>query len=300
MNRTHPIPPPGPILLLAVIGISSASILIRWSAAPALTIAFYRLGYAAAIHAAISLANRNGYRAFDRWAILRSILAGCFLAAHFGLWITSLGYTTVAASTVLVSFHPLLTAAGGFFLFREKLSSGALAAMLVGLFGTGIIAFGGGLSVGTGSLGAGLALLGALAMSGYLLAGRAVRRRVGTIPYTVVVYAVAAASVAAVAQMRGIPLVGFPLREHLIFVALAVFPTLFGHTLLNWALAHVQTAGVSFSALGEPVVATLLAWLLLREVPAAHQIVGGLVVLVALGTYLRRVSSRRRRGAIAQ
>ncbi len=294
-RRTPSVPAPGLILLLAVVGISSASILIRISSAPALVIAFYRLAYAALLHMLLALPGRHSFGDFDRGTLLRSAAAGIFLAVHFGLWITSLGFTTVAASTVLVSFHPLITAAGGYLLFRESLSPKALFAMIAGLVGTAILAFGGGMGASTTLTGDLLALGGAGAMAGYLLVGRFVRRTVGTLPYTVVVYSVASISTALIAGALRVPLTGYSMREHAIFLALAILPTLFGHTLLNWALAHVQTSGVSLSVLGEPVAATVMAWLILDETPASHQLLGGAVILVALAGYLRRAGAARRK-----
>ncbi|MFW5896679.1 MAG: DMT family transporter [Bacillota bacterium] len=294
--RTPSVPAPGLVLLLAVVGISSASIFIRISSAPALAIAFYRLAYAAVLHILLALPRLDSFTDFGRGTLWKSVGAGIFLAIHFGLWITSLGLTTVAASTVLVSFHPLFTAAGGYLLFGESLGPRALLAMLAGLVGTAILAFGGEAGEASTLTGDLLALGGAGAMAGYLLVGRFVRRSVGTLPYTVVVYSVAAVTTAAIAGGLSVPLIGYSVREHLIFAALAVLPTLFGHTLLNWALAHVQTSGVSLSVLGEPVAATLMAWLLLKETPAAHQLLGGSVILVALAGYLQRAGASRRSG----
>jgi drug/metabolite transporter (DMT)-like permease len=66
---------------------------------------------------------------------------------------------------------------------------------------------------------------------------------------------------------------------------MAVGPGLFGHTIINWALAHVESSVVSVSLLGEPVVSTVLAVLLLPDqIPSAVTVAGGSVVL--LGIYV--------------
>ncbi|RLM82164.1 EamA/RhaT family transporter, partial [Halobellus sp. Atlit-38R] len=68
----------------------------------------------------------------------------------------------------------------------------------------------------------------------------------------------------------------------LLFAGLAVGPGLLGHTVLNWALAHLESSVVSVSLLGEPVGATLLAAALLSETPTPATVAGGCVVLVGI------------------
>ena len=55
------------------------------------------------------------------------------------------------------------------------------------------------------------------------------------------------------------------------FAAMALGPTILGHTAYNWALRHVRAYVVSVTVLGEPVGATLLAALIpsIAEVPGA-------------------------------
>jgi drug/metabolite transporter (DMT)-like permease len=72
---------------------------------------------------------------------------------------------------------------------------------------------------------------------------------------------------------------------------MALGPGVLGHTVVNWALGHVESHVVSVSLLGEPVGSTALAALLLSEVPTAGTLGGGAVVLA--GIYVT-ASARRR------
>ena len=287
---------PGLVLVVAVVCISSASILIRLSEAPAPAIAFYRLGYAVIIHGALSLRRLSGFRRFARSDLYRALGAGVFLAAHFLMWVTSLGYTTVASSTVLVSFHPVFTALGGYLLFKEPLGRRGVVSIGLAMAGTAIIAYGGYMGETPVLRGDLLALGGAFGMAAYLLIGRGVRRRVDTLPYTVVVYGAATLTLLIPLLVTQLPIGGYPMREHLIFVALAILPTLLGHTLLNWALAHVQVAGVSTAVLGEPLGATLLAYVILFETPTSYQWFGGGLILIGLALFSwgRRIRPKAR------
>jgi drug/metabolite transporter (DMT)-like permease len=118
--------------------------------------------------------------------------------------------------------------------------------------------------------------------AGYVLAGRSLRQRVSLVPYVVIVYGVCIAALLGVVILQGHPLAGYPSYEWAIFAGLALGPGLLGHTVLNWALAHVESSVASVSLLGEPVGATLLAFLLLSEVPTPVTLVGGGVVLVGI------------------
>lgn len=275
------------MLFLGVIGASSASILIRLADAPPTVVAFYRLFYAALIHLVISAPKLGAYRAFDSKALLKTVLAGVALAIHFIFWFYSLEYTSVAASTVLVSLHPIFTGILAYLFMKEKLSSAQIICILFALCGTLLIAVGDYSEPGT-IMGDALALAGALAVAVYFLIGRQVRANINTMPYTSLVYSFAAVTVLIVLTISGEPIMGYGSTEHILFVALAIVPTLFGHTLFNWALRHVQTFNVSASILGEPVGATILAFFILNELPNTHQLVGGALILVGLAFLTRQ------------
>jgi drug/metabolite transporter (DMT)-like permease len=117
----------------------------------------------------------------------------------------------------------------------------------------------------------------------YFIAGRSLRRRVRLVPYVMVVYTACAVGLLAAVLATDAPLTGYPSREWLLFAGMAIGPGLLGHTLLNWALAHLESSVVSVSLLGEPVGSTLLAVVLLAEIPAPVTIAGGAVVLGGIG-----------------
>jgi len=121
--------------------------------------------------------------------------------------------------------------------------------------------------------------MGAASAAGYVLAGRSVRQRLSLAPYVFVVYGVCAATLVAVAVWRGTPLSGYAVHEWVLFLGMAVGPGLFGHTLINWSLKYVESSVVSVSLLGEPVGSTLLALVLLGQVPGVATVAGGVVVL---------------------
>jgi drug/metabolite transporter (DMT)-like permease len=119
-------------------------------------------------------------------------------------------------------------------------------------------------------------------MAGYLLTGRSLRQRVPLLPYAVLVYSACVVVLLVLVAATGTPLVEYPPREWLLFLGMAVGPGVFGHTVLNWALAHVDSSVVSVSLLAEPVGSTVLAFVLLGEAPTELTVVGGVVVLTGV------------------
>lgn len=280
--------PPLAALAVAVIAVSTSAILVRWSAAPSLVNALYRVVFTIALLGPFALSRgRGGVRSLSGRDLLMAGLAGVALAIHFASWFESLSWTSVAASVTLVQAQPLFVVLGAALLLDERVTRRMDLGIGVALCGMAVMSLG---DLVTGATVAGarplygnaLAIVGAITAAAYVLAGRAVRQRVSLLPYVVVVYTACAATLLVLALARGAALFAYPPREWLLFVGMAVGPGIFGHTVINWALAHVESSVVSVSLLGEPVGSTLLALLLLAEVPTPITVLGGAVVLAGI------------------
>jgi drug/metabolite transporter (DMT)-like permease len=279
--------PPGVGLAVAIVAISTGAILVRLSDAPATVAAFYRVLFTTLPLVPLALWRyRADFGRISRRDLLFATLSGIALAVHFASWFESLSWTSVAASVSIVQSQPLFVALGAWLLLKERLGARTVAGILVAVAGMVTMALGDlltGVLVGPDPLyGNALALLGAVMAAGYVLAGRSLRQRVSLVPYVVVVYSVCSVVLLAVALAQGAPLTGYPTREWALFVGLALGPGLFGHTVINWALAHLRSSVVSVSLLGEPVGSTLLAVFLLSEVPTAFTVGGGVAVLAGI------------------
>ena len=265
----------------AIVAISFASILIRWSDAPPEVIAFYRMLFATVVLLPFALRSRNraDLASLDRRTVAIMLAVGAVLAVHFYAFNASLEHTSVASATLLVTSHPLLVGILGLILLGERPRNNGLG-LLIGMGGVVVISFA---DLGTGRLeGDLLALLGMVAAAAYLLAGRVVRQKVGLINYVLIVYSSCTAALLAMVLANGSPLYPYPVEEFAIFLALALVSTVAGHTVLNWSLRYLPAAFVSVSMLGEPVGASILAALLLAEAPAPAVVMGAVMVLVGI------------------
>jgi len=279
-------------LSIGVLAVSFAAIFIRLADAPPLVIAAYRLTIASVILIPIaSIKSRKGLNKLSRRDMLLILLSGVFLALHFGLWITSLSYTSIASSVVLVTSHPAFVAVISYFLWGERLNKLTISGIVVALTGVIFINYGGltGLTFGSQPiLGDLLALLAAFAVGAYLIIGRQLRARISILSYLTLLYSCSAVILLAAALISGHSFFGYSPTTYLMLILLALIPQLLGHSCLNLAVRSIPVTFVSVAILGEPIGATILGWLILSEIPTVNEIAGGLLILGGIFIVLRR------------
>lgn len=279
---------PRPALIIAIIAVSFASILIRLSEAPSLVIASYRLGLASVfmIFMAYTKNELSQLLKMTRKDTLALILSGFFLYVHFATWITSLFYTTVATSVIIVDSSPLFVVVLSYIFLKETLTTKAVAGIFLSVVGAVLI----GLSnpVEENIIGIFLAFLGAIGLAVYLVIGRGLRGKLDTFSYVSGVYSVSFLFLVVTTYAFHQPLLGYSSRQYFIFFLLALVPTCFGHTLYNYCLKYLKAAVVSVTILGEPVGATILAVIFFGEVPTLLVVMGGILVIGGIYVVVRR------------
>ena len=270
---------------MGVLTVSSAAILIRLAQAGAhsLAVAAWRLTLAALILTPVAvLRARHEVAALSRSDWGRVLLSGLLLAIHFVCWITSLSMTSVAASVVLMTTHPIFAAVGSYVLLDEPFKPGMVVALAVALAGSGIITLG---DVGQGThrlLGDLLALLGGVSAAGYFLIGRRLRGRLPLLGYVYPVYGTAAMILLGGLLASGVPPLPRGSEPWLWLGLMALGPQILGHSSLNWALRYLSATFVTLATLGEPIGSTLLAWWLLGERPTPPALLGGALILAGI------------------
>jgi drug/metabolite transporter (DMT)-like permease len=217
----------------------------------------------------------------------RPLLVGFLLAVHFILWISSIQYTDISNSVIFVAMQPLFTIILEYFFAREDLKEGAVLGLVMAVIGSSIISIGDFYQLGDKLFGNFLALSAALFASSYLFIGRGVRKKLNYFPYLYILYSYAALFLGIGVYIFDIPFSGYGTNNYLIFLALALGPTLVGHSILNLAVRYLPTSIVSLSILGEPILTTFLAWLLLNEQVRITTMFGGAFILG--GIYLASI-----------
>jgi drug/metabolite transporter (DMT)-like permease len=295
INRFKVTPAMG--LVFGILAASSASIFIRFAQqeAPSLVIAAYRLTVATLILAPFALSRRRQeLRSLNRHQVVWMSLSGIFLGFHFATWITSLQYTSVPSSAVLVTTSPLWVAVLSPLFLKEKITRAVGIGLVIALVGSVVV---GGSEAchlaatgfnceslsqalqGKTLLGNLLALAGAWFAAFYLLIGRKVRSNLTLLSYTFFVYGIAALTLLGLVAVTGEHLLGYSPVTFSFFLALAIIPQLLGHSSFNWALKFIPAALVSIVLLGEPISSTILAFVILKEPPTALELIGGFLIL---------------------
>ena len=291
-----------PLLVLAfgILAVSTASIFVRYAqaSAPSLVIAAWRLSLAALILAPLALSRDRGVlRALRRNDMGLALLSGLFLALHFATWISSLEFTTVASSAVLVTTTPLWVALVSPVFLKEPITRPVMVGMILALIGGITIGLSdtctwqaGGLACpglgevvrGRAFLGDILALAGAMFAAAYVIIGRKLRVNVTLLSYIFLVYGAAAVILVGMMFLAGESAFGYPPVTYVWFLLLAIIPQLLGHSSFNWALKYVSAAYVSITLLGEPIGATILAYFLLDEAPTTMKVFGAILILTGI------------------
>ena len=273
-------------IAVAMVAVSTSAILIRLSDAPSIVKALYRSLFMTLLILPFAFEYREDFREISGRDWLFALVSGIALSLHFAAWFESLDWTSVAASVTLVQTQPIFVTVAAWLFLDEYLNSRMLAGILVALGGLLVMSAGG--LLGTGVVGADpllgntLAVVGAIMAAGYVLAGRSLRQRMSLIPYVLVVYAVATVMLFLYTVAQGQALTGYPPREWILFLAMAIGPGIFGHTLINWSLKYVESTVVSVSLLVEPIGSALLALFIFFEVPGPATLLGGAIVLLGI------------------
>lgn len=279
--------PPLLVIFIGVLSVSASAIFVKLSTAESGTIAFYRMFLSVLIMLPLFLKNNlhelKEIRSRD-WVF--STIAGILLAFHFILWFESLRYTSVASSTVLVTLQPLFAIFGTYFFFKEKITLKSVLAMIIAIGGSFLISWGDFQVGGTAFYGDILALIACALVTGYMLFGQDLRRRIGLTTYTIIVYTVSAVTLAIYMLVKGESFTTDDPMNWLWFLLLAIVPNLLGHNLFNWALKYVSANTVSIAILFEPVGASIMAFLVFGEVLISSQYIGGAIVIIGILLYV--------------
>ncbi len=268
------------LLGIGVFAVAVAAILIRYAEdAQPLAVAFWRCALGAA---ALASFGRRGFARLGRTDWRLPIVAGAFLAIHFATWITSLELTTVANSVLLVCTTPVFTALAARYVFKERFREAVWVGIAMTLGGTALIAVASGGDGAASRVGDMLALVGAITVAGYTLAGEASRRRLGIVEYAVLTYSAAAVLLLPVCLAAGVPLFGYDAQTWIAIAGIVIGPQLLGHTVLNFVLKDLDATTVAVAVMAEPPIAIALAFVLFAEAPSALVYPGGAAILAGI------------------
>ena len=268
------------ILFIGLLGVSFGAPLARFlPELAALTIAFWRMAGASAVLWSHGLIQNQ--EPLERRKVLAIIVAGIFLGFHFALFYTAVKLTPIANATLFATMAPLFTLIYERFIQKQKLAFGAMIGLWMAIIGAIIIqgaAFEWGADETTGNL---YALASSAFMSIVLLIGQRVRTEISNILYTRWLYLFAALTLILIIVSLEIE-IRFQSDDAIWLLGLVILPTLIGHNSMNYAVKYLRPTIVGSMPFGEPILASILAWLFFGEVVGLNVIVGGTITLSGL------------------
>lgn len=276
------------VVFLGVLGASASAILVRFSTAPSMVLAFYRV-----LLSTVLLVPLVAWRHREELGQVRGrdlalcLLSGGCLGLHFASYFEALQWTSIASALLFTNGEVLVVAFGSLLFLKERFSKRAWLGVLLAFGGSAAVALS---DAGGGSnalLGDALALLAAVLVGIYTMLGTVCRRRISTTVYTFFVYAAATATLLVALLARRVPLGGYEPVNWLTSLGLAVFCTLLGHSVFSWGLKYLPAALISMMKLLEPAIASVWGAILFREIPNPAVMAGGAVVIAGLCVYLR-------------
>jgi drug/metabolite transporter (DMT)-like permease len=277
--------PPYLALALGVSALSFSAMFVRWADAPGPVTGFYRLLFSTILLTPIFVQRQRKSGAPFPWALLLfPALGGIFTAFDFTFWNSSLKYTTAANATLLGNTSPLWVALGAWLIFRQRLSLRFWIGLAIALAGAVLIMGLDFLLHPTFGLGDLMACTAGIFYAAYQMITQRGRQYFDPFRYSWIVALSATGAIFFVNLALGNPLTGYPPLTWLIFLLTAIVSQTIGYLSITYALGHLPAHVVSPTLIAQPILTTLLAIPLLREIPTVWQGVGGLIALA--GIYL--------------
>ncbi len=275
------------IVMLGVLGASTSSLWVRYSDAPSLTLAFYRMAFAAVLLLfPVLFRHRKALFSIKPKTLLSCILSGIFVSFHFWFYFMAVHETTLSAATLLANMEVFFVGGIMFFGFGEKMSKGSILGAGLTFLGSLVLCVGDGL-LGGSVIGDLFAFAAGFAVALYTVIGRRVRAKDDGLPtnlYTFLVYASAAATLGMLCLVTKTPVLGYENapKNMLLGLCLTVFCTLLGHSIFSWGLKYIKAAVISTMKLAEPVFAGVCGIILFTELPTLPTIIGGVIIIAGV------------------
>lgn len=289
-----------PMIMIAVgiAGISLSAIFVKYSQAPSVVTAAYRLLWTVGLMTPMVFGKgefRRELLSTEKREVLLCAVSGIFLALHFTVWFESLNQTSVASSTAISCTEVIWVALGYCLFLKGRISAKAGMSILITVAGSLVIALSDYSAGGNHFYGDVLALGAAIFQAVYTLIGRQARRNMSTMVYTYIVYTFCCLSLCGAVAVQGLSFTGYGAGSVAVGFLLSVCSTLLGHSIFSWCLKFLSPAFVSASKLCEPVVAAVFAFFLFHEVPVLMQFAGGAVTIAGILLY-SRIENRENTG----
>jgi len=242
-------------------------------------IAFFRMFFGAALILVISRSTGVDLP-LERRDVPKFIVYGLITSFHFLFYIGSVMYTTIAHSLSLVYTAPIMITVLTAMILKEKIPAYKYIGIIIVILGIIILAGFEPQLTRSMVMGDLMALVSALCLALYSVAGRRERNNYPLLKYVFWVYLLAALFLLPWSLMQFV----WPntLKQWMALGLLGLLPTTLGHTLYNAGIRYIHPTYANLISTQEVTGGVILGLLILGEIPSKNSILGIFIMFIGL------------------
>jgi drug/metabolite transporter (DMT)-like permease len=258
------------LYLIALISLSQASIIIRWSTTDPLVLGIWRLFFAAIILKSWTLIRKSNYTISSLRHWRNIAVTGVLFFVHLYSYAYAAHHTTIAHLMLIYSINPVFTAVGNMIFFKEKLTPRFITAFLLAFSGIYYLVASNLKEQSYNLSGDLIAILSALSFAGYALFSKNSRKTIPNMIFTSAFYAISSFCFLIASFVLSVNPYPHSSKSWIAILLLAVFPTMLGHSIFTYCMNYIDIQILSLGKLIEPILSAGSAWLLFGE-PITNQ-----------------------------
>ena len=279
-----------PLLFLGLLSISASPIVAKSLSSSGTIVAFWRMSLASFFlwcYSAIYYKNMKSLSSSNK---IKTSIAGALLGIHFILFFEAVKITTIANATFLGTLAPFFTLMIEFLIFKRRYKKMVYLGMVISLLGIFIVLINGFDLSSKFTLGNIYAIFCSLAIGLAFLISEKVRDTEGTIEYTRMLYGIAALTIFIIGSFYTKSFIVTQNTEILGFIFLALIPTILGHNIFYYCVKFTTPTIVGTIPLGEPIIASFIAFFLFNEFISFNTAIGGALCIYGIFIILKNRS----------
>ncbi|WP_395498110.1 DMT family transporter [Rickettsiella endosymbiont of Litargus connexus] len=273
-------------LVIGAIAIGFAPIFVRLSEVGPIATGFWRVAIAFPILTLLSLG--QGYtRPDDKQAptlkdYLWLLFSGVLFGGDLATWHLSIQYTTIANSTLIANFSPIIIALWGWIVLRRPPKKKLVIGLLLAILGIAVLIHPSFHMDKNIRIGDGLAFITAFFYASYLLVLNRARKKFTAFSSMAISTFASMLTLLTITCLSGELAIPQTEMAWIILFALALFAHILGQGLIAYALPYLPVTFSSTALLIQPMVAAMAGWYFFSEYLSFSQMIGMLIALVGI------------------
>ena len=268
-------------LAIGIICISVFPILVKLQLTGGLISAFYRMAIAGALLLPYVIVTKK-FKLPRASILILAVLCGLLFASDVAVWNISIQESSATQASLLTNLSPVWVGIASFLFLKNKPATNFWIGTVIAVFG--MITLEGfefflNLDFNAAFL---LAILSGVLYAIYMLVSKNVLSEMDVLSFMMVTLITSTLFLGVVCLALNEPFSGFSNAGWLVLFIQGIVCQLIAWLLISYATQNMRATRVSLSLLGQAVLATILAWLLLDEKITFQMIVGGLILLLGI------------------